>query len=84
MAPKPSFESMFSNPFFGNNSLKDFNQNPDVNFYNDISSLGTNYFSPSKIGKNFHDFSKESFSVVHLNITSMNKNLRLFKIFTSP
>ena len=39
MAPKPSFESMFSNPFFGNNSLKDFNQNPDVNFYNAISSL---------------------------------------------
>ena len=39
MAPEPSFESMFFNPFFGNNSLKDFNQNPDVNFYNAISSL---------------------------------------------
>ena len=43
MAPEPSFESMCFNPFLANDSLNDSNQNPDVNFYNDISSLGTSY-----------------------------------------
>ena len=60
MTPEPSFETMCFNPFLlANNSLNDFNQNPDVNFYNDISSLETSYLSPSKIGKNFLNFSKE-------------------------
>ena len=46
--PKPSFESMSFNAFLANDSLKDSNQNSDVNFYSDISSLETSYLSPSK------------------------------------
>ena len=53
MAPEPSFESMCFNPLLVNNSLNDSNQNLDFNFYNGISSLETNYLSPSKIDKNF-------------------------------
>ena len=59
MAPEPSFETMCFNPFLANDSLNDSNQTSDVNFYNDISSLETSYLSPSKIGKNFLNFSKE-------------------------
>ena len=81
MAPEPSFESMCFNPFLTNDSLNDSNQNPDVNCYNDISSLESNYLSPNEIDKNFQNFSKESFSVLHLNIRSMNKNFEAFQDF---
>ena len=81
MAPEPSFETMCFNLFLANDSLNDSNQNPDVNFYNKISSLESNYLSPSEIDKNFQNFSKESFSVLHLNIRSMNKNFEAFQDF---
>ena len=81
MPPEPSFESTCINPFLANNSLNDSNQNADVNFYNDTSSLETNYLSPSEIDKNFQNLSKESFSVLHLNIRSMNKNFETFQDF---
>ena len=80
MAPEPSFETMCFNLFLANDSLNDCNQNPDVNFYN-ISSLESNYLSSSEIDKNFQNFSKESFSVLHLNIRSMNKNFEAFQDF---
>ena len=81
MAPEPSFETMCFNLFLANDSLNDSNQNPDVNFYNNISSLESNYLSPSEIHKNFKNFSTESFSVLHLNIRSMNKNFEAFQDF---
>ena len=80
MAPEPSFETMCFNPFLASDSLNDSNQNPD-NFYNEISSLESNYLSPSEIDKNFKNFSTESFSVIHLNIRSMNKNFEAFQDF---
>ena len=81
MAPEPSFESMCFNPFLAKDSVNASNQNPDVNFYNDFSSLETSYLSPSEIYKNFQNFYKESFSVFHLNIRSMNKNFETFQDF---
>ena len=53
MAPEPSFETMCFNPFLANDCLNNSNQNPDVNFYNNISSLESNYLSPSEIDKEF-------------------------------
>ena len=81
MTPEPSLETMCFNPFLTDDSLNNSNQNPDVNFYNDISSLETSYLSPSEIDKNFQNFSKESFSFLHLNIRSMNKNYEVFQDF---
>ena len=59
MAPEPSFETMCFNPFLANDSINDSNQNPDVNFYNYISSLESNYLSPRETDRNFQNFSKE-------------------------
>ena len=81
MVPEPSFEAMCVNPYLANHSLNDSNQNLDVNFYNDISSFETSYLSPNQIDKNFHNFSKEPFSALHLNIKSMTKNLEAFQDF---
>ena len=81
MTPEPSLESMCFNPFLANDSLNHSNQNPNDNFCNEISSSKTNYLSPSEIDENFQNFSKESFSVLHPNIRSMNKNFEVFQDF---
>ena len=72
MALEPSFESMSLNPFLTDDSLNDFNQNPDVIFYNDVSSFKTNYLPPSDIDENFQNCPEELFFVLHLNNRSMN------------
>ena len=81
MARKSSFETMNFNPFLANNSLNDSNQNPNVNFCKDISSLESTYLSPSEIDKNLQNFSKKSFSVLHLNIRNMTKYFEAFQDF---
>ena len=81
MAPEPNFESMSIKPFSNNNNFSDSNQDPDVNFFLDnISSLNTEYFSPSDVKIRFSKFeSSDLFSVRHLNIRSLRKNFKDFK-----
>ena len=63
--------------------VKFSNDDPDVNFYHDVSMLDTQYLMPDKFKTNFKDFSKNSFSVLHLNIRSINKNFEAFTEFYS-
>ena len=53
----------------------------DVNFYNDIFTLDTQYLAPDKFKRNFKPFSKYSLSILHLNIRSINKHFEAFKQF---
>ena len=81
MTPDINFESMFLNPFSTRECIVDNDHDPDVNFYHDVSMLDTQYLMPDKFKTNFKDFSKNSFSVVHLNIRSINKNFEVFTEF---
>ena len=81
MPPEPSFESLCFNPFLVKNSLNDTNQDTDVNFYNDISSVETNYLSPCETNNKLKSFTSETFSILHLNIRSKNKNFEAFREF---
>ena len=45
--------------------------------------LDTQYLMPDKFKTSFEDFSKNSFSVLHLNIKSINKNFEAFSEFYS-
>ena len=45
MAPELSFESICFNPFLANDIVNNSNQNSDVNFNNDTSSLETSFLS---------------------------------------
>ena len=79
MAPTTTFESLNFNPFIVNDSLNDNSQDPDVNFFQDnVSPLDTDYVSPDDFSRNFKDFTENSFSVLHLNIRSLNKNFESF------
>ena len=69
---------MSFNPFSKNKNLSDSNQDPDVNFFLDVPSLNNEYFAPSDIKIGFSKFeSPETFSVLHLNIRSLRKTLKI-------
>ena len=83
MTPDISFESLSYNPFSIHQNSINSEHDPEINFYQDISSLETHYCSPNDFKSNFQCFLKDFFSVLHLNITSMNKNFESFKEFYS-
>ena len=79
MAPNATFESLNFNIFIVNDFLNDNSQDPDANFFHDnVSPLDTDYISPSNFNGNFKDFMENSFSVLHLNIRSLNENFESF------
>ena len=79
MAPNTTFELLNFNPFIVNDSLNDTSQDPDVNFFHDnVSLLDPDYISPDNFSGIFKDFTENSFSVLHLNIRSLNKNFESF------
>ena len=74
-----TFESLNFNPFIANESLNDNSQDPDVNFFHDnVSPLDTYYIPPDNFSGNFKDFMENSFSVLHLDIRSLNNNFESF------
>ena len=52
MAAQPTIESLCFNPFLAKDYLNDSNQDPDINFYNDIFSIDTSYYCHVKLPKN--------------------------------
>ena len=55
---------------------------PDVNFYqNNVSNVEANYFLMTEVKSSLASFNPNAFSVLHLNIRSMNKNFENFKEF---
>ena len=74
MTTDTNFESMFFNPFSTKECFVDDDHDPDVNFCHDVSMLDKKYLIPGTFKTNFKDFSKNSPSVLHLNVRSMNKN----------
>ena len=79
-----NFESISFDPYKNNEVLSDANNDPDVNFYSDFdfSSLQTDYLHPSEI-KQCDEIFSDKFSVLHLNIRSLNKNFEKFREFFS-
>ena len=49
----------------------------------DISPLDTKYFNPNEIHEGFKCLCKNSFSILHVNIRSINKSFETFKNFYS-
>ena len=83
MTPDINSESIFFNPFSTKKCFVDNDHDPDVNFHHHVSMLDTQYLVPDKFKTNSKDFSKNSFSVLHLNIRSINRNFEAFTEFYS-
>ena len=81
MAPNTYFESLTFVPFSIDESFINNEHDPDVNFYNDVFTLDAQYLAPDKFQRNFKPFSKQSLSILYLNVLSINKNFEAFKQF---
>ena len=81
MAPESCFNFLSFVPFSTEECFINNEHDPDVNFYNDVFPLDTQYLAPDKSQRNFKPLSKQSLSILHLNIRSINKNLEAFKHF---
>ena len=69
----------FNTLFIANDSLNDNSQDFGANFfYDNVSPLDTDYISPDDFRGNFKDFMENSFSFLHLNISSLNENFESF------
>ena len=76
MAPNTTFEYLHFNHSTANDSLNDDSQDSDANsFHSNVSHLDTDF------NGNFKEFTENSFSVLHLNIRSLNKNFKSFVKF---
>ena len=83
MTPEPSFESLSYKPFSVDGNLAvNVELDADVDFFQNISSLDTQYFNIDNT-KTFvnNNISSNSFSVLHVNIRSMQKNFEKFQEF---
>ena len=81
MVPSTCLESLSFVPFSTDESFINNENDPDVNFYNDVFTLDTQYLAPDKFQRNFKPFSKQSLFILHLNIRSINKNFEAVKQF---
>ena len=82
MAPNTvqNFENLRFNPFnFDNFRGVGDSSDPDVNFFNLGPKEHTNYFSADDITVELNSSEKDAFSILHLNIRSLNKNFENLK-----
>ena len=68
------FESIAFRTFDFERILNNDSQVPDENFFNAFSFKDSQYFTPEKSTRNLSHFGKSSFSMLHLNIRSLQKN----------
>ena len=54
--------------------LNNDSQDPDENFFNAFNFKDSQYFTPEESSRNLNNFDKSSFSMLHLNIRSLQKN----------
>ena len=73
-ARKADFESAAFRTFDFENILNNDSQDPDENFFNAFNFKDSQYFTPEESSRNLNNFDKSSFSMLHLNIRSLQKN----------
>ena len=72
-----NFECLSFDPFYLRENFMNNECDPDVNFYqNNVSNVETNYFLMTEVKSSLASFDPNAFSVLHLNIRTMKKNLK--------
>ena len=69
-----NLKKILFNHFDSQNILNDENNDPDINFLNAKSgAINSPYYNVDKFNSSSQNFLKNSSSVLHINIRSMNK-----------
>ena len=80
-ARKADFESAAFRTFDFENILNNDSQDPDENFFNAFNFKDLQHFTRGESSRNLNNFDNNSFSILHLNIRSLQKNFdRLFNL----
>ena len=74
-ARKADFESAAFKTFNFEKILNNDSQDPDENFFNAFNFKDSQYFTPEESSRNLNNFDKSSFSMLHLNIRSLQKKI---------
>ena len=75
-----SFENKLFNPFDIQQIMDDEGNDPDLNFFNDHSeTVSSPYYTIDEFSCASNSLSKNSFSILQINIRSMNKNFEKFE-----
>ena len=78
-----NFENVLFNPFDSQNMLGDENNDPDINFFNEKSeAVNSPYYNVDKFNSS-RNLLKNSFSVLDINIRSINKNFEKLREYLS-
>ena len=79
-----NFENIFFSPFDSQNILSDENSDPDINFFTEKSDVvNSPYYNVDKFNCSSQNLPKSSFSVLHIDIGSMNKNFEKLREYLS-
>ena len=73
-ARKADFESAAFRTLDFEKILNNDSQDPNENFFNAFNFKDSLYFTPKESSRNLNNFDKSSFSMLHLNIRSLQKN----------
>ena len=73
------FENLTFNTFDNENILLNYSFDPDSNFFNTHGFTNTTFFTPETLKAMIKENNDISFSVLHLNIRSLNKNFESLK-----
>ena len=82
MASKVDCESSLFNLFLIKDNLVHNKVDPDFNFFQDIPSFGTKYYSPPEVKQSFKNFSDNAVSIFRVNIIGTKKNFETLNTFT--
>ena len=78
------FEKQIFNPFDFQKVLIDEVNDPDINFFNDKSEIvESSYFSIDEFNSTSKKLLKNYFSILHINIRSLNKNFKKLREYLS-
>ena len=78
------FEKQVFNPFGFQKVLIDEGNDPDINFFNDKSeTVDTPYFSVDEFNSSSDKLLKNFFSILHINMRSLNKNFEKLREYLS-
>ena len=74
-----NFEKLRFDPFGFDNVLLNNTNNPDENIFNNLSQINSVFYAVEEAATSSKKFNNKIFSMLHLNVRSLNKNFESLK-----
>ena len=74
-----NFEKLRLDPFGSDNVLLNNTKDPNENIFNNLSQIDSVFYAVEEAATSFKKINDKTFSVLHLNVRSLNKNFESLK-----